>query len=340
MDRRKRMRILILGGTVFLGYHLVKSATRAGHEVTIFSRGKTNPEGLPEVEKLKGDRDGNLASLAGRRWDAVIDTSGYVPRIVRESVNLLKEAADHYTFISSISAYRDFLQPGIDESYALQELEDPSIEDVGKAYGGLKALCEQKVEAGMLGRALLIRPGLIVGPQDPTDRFTYWPARINKGGAVLAPGNPDAPVQFIDARDLADWTIRMVEARKAGVYNATGPEHRLTMKEMLESCKMATGSDAEFTWLSNRFLLQKEAGPWIELPLWLPGEGDTANVAYMLSVNVDKAIRAGLTYRPLAETILDTLAWDTTREDLGLTRKAGMNAKKEARLLQEWNHRE
>jgi 2'-hydroxyisoflavone reductase len=334
------MRILILGGTVFLGYHLVQSAARAGHEVTIFSRGKTNPERLPEVEKLKGDRDGNLTSLAGRRWDAVIDTSGYVPRIVRESVNLLKEATDHYTFISSISAYRDFLQPRNDESYALQELEDPSTEDVGKAYGGLKVLCEQEVEAGMPGRVLLIRPGLIVGPQDPTDRFTYWPVRINKGGAVLAPGNPDDPVQFIDARDLADWTIRMVEARKTGVYNATGPVHRLTMKEMLESCKMATESDAEFTWLSNRFLLQKEAGPWIELPLWLPGEGEMANFAFMLSVNIDKAIRAGLTCRPLAETILDTLAWDTAREDSGLTRKAGMNAEKEVRLLQEWNHRE
>jgi 2'-hydroxyisoflavone reductase len=333
------MRILILGGTVFLGYHLVQSATRAGHKVTIFSRGKTNPELLPEVEKLKGDRDGNLTSLVGRRWDAVIDTSGYVPRIVRESVNLLKEATDHYTFISSISVYRDFLQPGIDESYALQELEDPSTEDVGKAYGGLKALCEQEVEAGMPGRALLIRPGLIVGPQDPTDRFTYWPARINKGGAVLAPGNPDASVQFIDVRDLSDWTIRMVEARKAGVYNATGPVHRLTMNEMLESCKMATGSDADFTWLSNRFLLQKEAGPWIELPLWLPGEGETANVAYMLSVNVDKAIKAGLACRPLAETILDTLAWDTAR-DLGVTRKAGMNVEKETRLLHEWNHLE
>ncbi|MCD9021840.1 SDR family oxidoreductase [Cohnella silvisoli] len=328
------MRILILGGTVFLGYHLVQNAVKAGHDVTIFTRGKTNVDLFPEVEMLMGDRDGNLASLAGRRWDAVIDTSGYVPRVVRDSVKLLADLTEQYTFISSISVYRDFLKPGTDENYPVGELEDPSTEDVASSYGQLKALCEQEVEAGMPGRALLIRPGLIVGPQDPTDRFTYWPARISKGGSVLAPGHLDASVQFIDVRDLAEWTIRMVEARKTGVYNATGPDHRLTMQDLLEQCKEVTNSDAKLTWLSHDFLLRQGAGPWIELPLWIPGEGDTEKMAYMLSVNVDKAISDGLTFRSLAETIQDTLAWDKTR--VNVTRKAGMTAEKESQLLMAW----
>jgi len=331
------MKILILGGTVFLGYHLVQSAKKAGHDVTLFSRGLTNSELFPELEKLVGDRDdGNLTSLAGRRWDAVIDTSAYVPRVVRDSVNLLKDATEHYTFISSISVYQDFLEPGADEKQPVGRLIDPSVEDVGAYYGQLKALCEQAVEDEMPGRALLIRPGLIVGPQDPTDRFTYWPARVSKGGSVLAPGNPDASVQFIDVRDLADWTIRMVEDRVAGVYNATGPDSRLTMRSFLEQCKQQTRSDAKFEWLSNDFLLQQGVGPWMELPLWIPGVGDTENVRNMLSVNVDKAIRSGLIFRPLHETILDTLAWDSTREDS--KRNAGMNAQKEERLLTLWKN--
>jgi 2'-hydroxyisoflavone reductase len=328
------MRILILGGTVFLGYHLVQSATKAGHKVTIFYRGKSNPDLFPDVEKLIGDRDGNLASLKGRRWDAVIDTSGYVPRIVSDSVNLLKDLTDHYSFLSSISVYRDFLEAGADENCAVGELEDPSTEDVSVAYGELKALCEQEVMEGMLGRALVIRPGLIVGPQDPTDRFTYWPMRMHKGGTVLAPGNPDAPVQLIDVRDLADWTIRMVERQQTGIYNATGPDYLLTMQTMLDQCIAVTGSNAELTWLNDEFLLEHDASPWMELPLWIPGQGDTEKVAYMLAVNNDKAVAEGLTFRPLSETIQDTLTWDFTRNDS--SRKAGMAMDKEARLLEQW----
>jgi 2'-hydroxyisoflavone reductase len=328
------MKILILGGTVFLGYHLVQSATKAGHEVTIFSRGKTNPDLFPKIEKLVGDRDGDLASLQGRRWDAVIDTSGYVPRVVRESVNLLKDVTDHYTFISSISVYRDFLKPGADENCAVGKLKDPLTEDVSVAYGELKALCEQEVLEGMPGRALVIRPGLIVGPQDPTDRFTYWPARLHKGGTVLAPGNPNSPVQLIDARDLADWTIRMVVQQQTGIYNAAGPDYTLTMQAMLLQCKVETGSNAELTWLSNEFLLEHEAGPWIELPLWLPGKGDTEKVANMLAVNIEKAVADGLTFRPLSETIKETLTWDLARNHS--SRKAGMAMDKEARLLEQW----
>lgn len=331
------MRILILGGTVFLGYHLVQSATKAGHEVTIFSRGKSNPDLFPEVEKLIGDRDGNLASLEGRRWDAVIDTSGYVPRIVRDSVKLLRSATDHYTFISSISVYRDFLNSGADENSEVGKLEDPSTEEISKAYGELKALCEQEVMEGMPGRALIIRPGLIVGPQDPTDRFTYWPARLHKGGSVLAPGNPDAPVQLIDVRDLADWTIRMVERQRIGIYNATGPDYPLTMQAMLAECKAVPASNGELTWLSDEFLLDHEAGPWIELPLWIPGQGDTEKVAHMLAVNINKALADGLTFRPLSETIQDTLNWDFLRTHS--SRKAGMAMDKEARLLELWTKR-
>jgi 2'-hydroxyisoflavone reductase len=331
------MKILILGGTVFLGYHLVQSARKAGHEITIFSRGKTNPDLFPEVEKLVGDRDGDLTALVGRRWDAVIDTSGYIPRVVRDSVNLLANTTDHYTFISSISVYRDFLIPGVHELSPTIELEDPSIEDVSVAYGGLKALCEQEVQSGMPGRALLIRPGLIVGPQDPTDRFTYWPARISKGGSVLAPGDPDANVQFIDVRDLAEWTIRMVEARQTGVYNATGPDYPLTMQSFLDQCRKVTNSNAHLTWVNNEFLLQQGAGPWIELPLWIPGVGETEKAIYMLSVYVEKAIAEGLTFRPLKETIQDTLEWDLTR--LNTSRKAGMALDREARLLDQWTNR-
>jgi 2'-hydroxyisoflavone reductase len=331
------MKILILGGTVFLGYHLVQSATKAGHEITIFSRGKTNPDLFPEVEKLVGDRDGDLTALIGRRWDAVVDTSGYIPRVVRDSVNLLADATDHYTFISSISVYRDFLQPGVHELSPTSELKDPSIEDVSVAYGELKALCEQEVQSGMPGRALIIRPGLIVGPQDPTDRFTYWPARISKGGSVLAPGNPDANLQFIDVRDLADWTIRMVEAQQIGVYNATGPDYMLTMQSFLEQCREVTGSNAHLTWVNNEFLLQQGVGPWIELPLWIPGVGETEKVTYMLSAYVEKAISAGLNFRPLREIIQDTLEWDLTR--LNSSRKAGMALDREARLLDQWTNR-
>jgi 2'-hydroxyisoflavone reductase len=332
------MKLLILGGTAFLGYHIVESAVKAGHEVTIFSRGRTNSNAFPEVEKLVGDRDGNLDALAGRRWDAVIDTSGYVPRIVRDSVNLLKDRIELYVFISSISVYPEFLEPGTNELAPVGQLEDPSTEEVSKAYGQLKALCEKEVESAMPGRALLIRPGLIVGPQDPTDRFTYWPARMYKGGDVLAPGNPATQVQFIDARDLADWTIRMVEAGRTGVYNATGPEKTLTMGELFRQCIETTGGNARLIWLSNDFLLQAGAGPWMELPLWIPDEGETASMKYMLAVNIDKALEAGLTFRPLADTILDTLNWDLKRIDD--SRRAGMAPDKEAHLLEDWTSRQ
>lgn len=325
------MKLLILGGTVFLGRHLVEAALARRHIVTIFNRGKANPDLFPEVEKLRGARDGDLTALQGRRWDAVIDTSGYVPRVVRASAELLANAADHYTFISSISAYADFSKPDFDESTPVGTLSDENVEEVnGDTYGPLKALCEQAVEQAMPGRTLVIRPGLIVGPYDPTDRFTYWPHRVAQGGEVLAPGRPERQIQIIDARDLADWTLRMVEAGHTGVYHATGPDDALTMGRLLETCKAIGKSDARFAWVSESCLLEAGVTPWMELPLWIP-ESDASTTGF-LRANVSKAISAGLTFRPLTETVQDTLAWDTARP-ADREWRAGLKPERERQLL-------
>jgi 2'-hydroxyisoflavone reductase len=326
------MKLLILGGTVFLGRHLVWAALERGHEVTIFTRGVSAPQGsLEKVEHLVGDRDGRLDALRGRSWDAVIDTSGYVPRVVGQAVDLLKDAVGHYTFISTISVYADLTKPNYDESAPVLELEDPTSEDVHRDYGSLKALCERVVEAAYPGRSLIIRPGLIVGPYDITDRFTYWPARVAKGGQVLAPGDPERPVQFIDARDLAAWTIRMTEAKETGVYNATGPASRLTMGELLAACKEVSGSDAEFVWVPESFLKAHGVGQWMELPLWISEYGPTG----MLQANIQKALAHGLAFRDVRETIADTLAWDRTRPS-DYERRAGLKPEREQALLAEF----
>ncbi|MFC5467539.1 NAD-dependent epimerase/dehydratase family protein [Cohnella suwonensis] len=330
------MKVLILGGTVFLGYHVARSALEAGHEVTVFSRGLSKPAGpLPGAERLTGDRDGNLDALGERKWDFVIDTSGYVPRVVRQSVERLTDAVGLYVFVSSISVYDGFREPRKDETHATGTLDDPLTEDVAKAYGPLKASCEEVVREGFPGRALIVRPGLIVGPNDPTDRFTYWPVRLREGGETIAPGLPDAPVQFIDVRDLAEWIVRMAESRRTGTYNATGPAIRTTMKDFLERTNQASGGGAGFEWVDNEFLLANGAGPWMELPLWIPGTGETADARYMLDVDIDRALAEGLTFRPLEETIEATLEWDDARTD-GKVRKAGMNAEKEKKILDLW----
>lgn len=327
------MKLLILGGTVFLGRHIVASARQRGHEITLFTRGERNPDLFPDVEKLRGNRDGNLAPLEGRRWDAVIDTSGYVPRIVRASAKLLRDAVGHYTFISSISVYAGFETPGMDETAPVGMLPDEGVEEItGETYGPLKALCERAVEEVMPGRALIIRPGLIVGPYDPTDRFTYWPRRVARGGEVLAPDRPDRETQFIDARDLADWTVRMVEASAIGVYNATGPAERLTMGRLLDVCNAAGGGTATFTWVPEHFLLDAGIGPWMELPLWVP-ESEGAGFS---SVSIAKALAAGLTFRPLGETVRDTLAWDAARP-ADTEHRAGLDAEKERETLRRWH---
>jgi len=301
------MNLLILGGTKFLGRHAVDAALAGGHEVTIFTRGQTNPELFPDVEHLQGDRDGDLGALEGRGWDGVVDTSGYVPRVVRRSAELLRDAVDRYVFVSSISVYDDFSQP-IDESTAVAQLEDPANEDVLEHYGALKAACETVIDEVYGDRGANVRAGLIVGPYDPTDRFTYWPRRIAAGRDVLGPGNPAAPVQFVDARDLAAWLVKLALEGPGGVFNATGPAEPLTFADLLERARAAIGSDANVVWIDEQTLLDAEVQAWTELPLWLPGD----DYAGMARADTRRALAAGLTFRSLEQTVVDTLAWDST----------------------------
>lgn len=332
------MRLLILGGTVFLGRHIVDAALARGHSVTLFNRGQHNPDLFPQVEKLRGDRDGGLDALKTGMWDAVIDPSGYVPRLVRDSASLLADRAGHYTFISSISVYADMSQPHLDETAPVGQLDDPSIEQItGETYGPLKVLCEQVAEAAMPGRVLTIRPGLIVGPHDPTDRFTYWPWRVAQGGEVLAPSRPGYPVQLIDGRDLAEWIVRLVEQAVTGVFNATGPTDPLTLGEVLDTAKQISGSDAWFSWVAEDFLLQRALEPWGELPLWVP-EAD-GQYAGFSRVSIVRALASGLTFRPLADTVRDTLAWALTRP-ADRQWRAGLTRAKEAETLAAWRGRE
>jgi 2'-hydroxyisoflavone reductase len=332
------MKLLILGGTMFLGRHLVPAALARGHQITLFNRGKTNPDLYPEVEKIHGDRKVSLEPLAGRRFDAVIDTCGYVPRVAGMAAHALSGSVDHYTFISSISVYADVRTRGQDEDAPLAVLTDEATEEVtGETYGGLKALCERAVSAAMPGRTLVIRPGLISGPHDPTDRFTYWPVRVARGGEVLAPGPPDASTQHIDVRDLAEWTIRAIESRSIGVFNATGPDYPLTWKEILDTCRRVSGSDATFTWVSAEFLAERGVAPWSEIPLWVQAEDQG-----MLDVNVRRAIAAGLTFRPLAVTVKDTLDWHATRPaPAGAAKplRSGLAPEREAEVLAAWRTR-
>ncbi len=338
------MKLLILGGTVFLGRALADTALAGGHMVTLFNRGQHHAELYPEVEKLRGDRDSDLAALRGRRWDAVIDTCGYVPRVVRASAELLADAVDQYTFISSISVYPHFKRAGLDESAEVGVLADPAVEVVdAETYGPLKALCEQAAEQALPGRVLNIRPGLIVGPHDYSDRFTYWVQRVSQGGEVLAPGRPERHTQFIDVRDLAEWTLRMIEGRQTGTYNATGPDEPLTISRLLDVCRDVSQSDARFTWVDEDFLAEHEVGAWIELPLWIP-ESDPDMVGFA-DVDCSKAIAAGLTFRDLAATVHDTLIWNATRSgqadapSRAIHPPAGLAPEREAELLRAWHNR-
>jgi 2'-hydroxyisoflavone reductase len=319
------MKLLILGGTRFVGRHLVTAALAREHEVTLFNRGKHPSAALENVETIYGDRNSDLSKLEGRRWDAVIDTCGYLPRTVGASAETLSHSVGAYVFISSLSVYADFSVSGIDETAPLAELTSEQLEKAnavdssgqasavtyGEMYGGLKALCEQAAEEVMPGRVLNIRPGLIVGPYDYTDRFTYWVERIARGGEVLAPGRPARHVQFIDARDLAEWIVRMVEGQETGVYNANGLPHDLTMERVLEECKVVSDSDASVTWVSENFLAQEKVAAWSEMPLWMPEEGAPQLKGFMFT-DCKKAVTAGLSFRPLGETIKDTLTWRGT----------------------------
>ena len=331
----ERLKILVLGGTGFLGPHLVEVMQQRGHTPTLFNRGKTRPGLFPDVEKLRGDRDGDLRALQGRTWDAVIDTSGYVPRVVRASAELLAPSVRQYVFVSSISVYADTTKPGIDESHPVATMDDPKSEDVLPNYGALKALCEQAAEAAFPGRTTNIRPGLIVGPLDPTDRFSYWPVRVAQGGEVLAPGDPADPVQFIDARDLAAFIITTLERGTVGIFNVSGPGQPLGIGALLDACKTVSGSDARFTWATNEFLTAQQVAPWSDMPVWVPPIEDGVG---MTTTSSAKAVAAGLTYRPLADTIKATLDWWTTLPPERQAKlRAGVTREREAAVLAAWH---
>ncbi|HEX6762406.1 MAG TPA: hypothetical protein VF094_06385 [Gaiellaceae bacterium] len=325
------MRILVLGGTQFLGRHVVDVALERDHEITLFNRGRTRPELYPAVQKLRGDRDGDLGALAGKAFDAVVDTSGYLPRVVRATLDALGDIG-HYTFVSSISAYASVAEPAHEDA-PTAVLEEETEEHRGPAYGALKALCEQAVLERFPG-AFVPRPGLIVGPWDPTGRFTYWPERFLDPGPVLAPAPPAAAAQLIDARDLAAWIVDAAEHGLGGMFNAVAPE--ATRGELLETCRRVAGSDAEIVWVDPEFLVEEGVEEWMELPLWL----HDPSYAAMLSTPVDRALAAGLRIRPLAETVAATIEWvqaggraDPDRPPAGLARA------KERRLLDAWADR-
>ncbi len=326
------MKLLIIGGTRFAGRHLVEAALVRGHTLTLFNRGQSNPDLFPQVEQLRADRAADLSLLQYRSWDAVIDTCGYVPRIVRLSAQALAGHTDRYVFISTVSVYAEDNPRGMDENSPLATLKDESVEEVtDETYGGLKVLCEKVVEAAYPDRALIIRPGLIVGPHDPTDRFTYWPWRVAQGGEVLAPGNPDQPVQIIDVRDMAQWIVQLVDAKHTGVFNAVGPDYALTTRRMLKACVAVCNPQARLTWVSESFLLEHKVEPWSEIPVWLPEKESTLDTC-----SNARASAAGLKFRSIEETIRDTLAWARMRP-ADHTWRAGMQAEREAELLKDWH---
>jgi 2'-hydroxyisoflavone reductase len=342
----KPLRILILGGTGFTGPHQVRYALSRGHKLTLFNRGKQPHEWPGQVEELIGDRNtGDLKALAGREWDVCIDNPTTLPFWVRDAGEALKGKVRQYIFISTISVYASDRRPA-DETDALATYagKDPMAEtqaslkaDVGALYGPLKAVSEHEAQRQFPGLTTIIRPGLIVGPGDETDRFTYWPVRLARGGEVLAPGDGSDPVQFIDARDLAEWTVRMAEQRAFGVYNATGPAQTLEMRGMLAEIGAGVDAHPPLTWVPAKFLAAQKAEPWSDLPVWVPAEGDTAGFARR---DIRRAQAAGLTFRPLRATAADTLAWFRTQPtDRQAKLKAGLTPEREAALLAAWKAR-
>jgi 2'-hydroxyisoflavone reductase len=316
-----------LGGTKFLGRHTAEQALARGHDVTLFTRGLTNPELFPEATHLTGDRDGGLQALETGEWDAVADMTGYVPRVVRASAELLRERTGRYLFVSSVSAYASFAEP-VSEDSPLAELEDPDTEEVMEHYGELKVACERVVQEVFGGRATIVRPGLIVGPWDPTNRFTYWAARLARGGEILAPGPPERNTQWIDARDLAAWMIDLLERDVGGVFNA--------VNDGVPWAELLAGGDV--AWVPDEFLREHEVGQWMELPLWIPDEPG------IQETDVSRAIAAGLTFRPHAETVRDTAEWDAAHgaevaPTLTGVSGAGLAPERERELLAAWHER-
>ncbi len=326
------LRILILGGTGFIGPHFVEVLRGAGHKLTLLNRGKRNPKLFPDVEALIGDRNGQMDAIKNRDWDVVIDNSGYTLKQVKLSTDILKGHVQHYIFVSSISAYADLTPPGIDEDYKLATLDNPNVEEItDTTYGGLKAICEKTVEQAFGKNSAVIRPTYIVGPGDPTDRFTYWPVRASKGGEMLAPGSPKDPIQFIDVRDLAEFMRICVEERVSGSYNACNPPGAVTMGNLLETSKRLSGANTKFVWAPADFLEKNKALEGLEVPIWAPTVGEFAGASL---VSCARAVSKGLRFRPLETTVRDTLAWHKTRPaDQQQKLRAGFSPEREAALL-------
>lgn len=330
------LKILVLGGTGFIGPHMVREALRRGHAVTLFNRGKSNNELFPDLELLVGDRDNGLDALKGGKWDAVIDNSGYVPRHVRDSARLLSPAVSHYLFISSISAYASFAEPNKEES-PLARMPDESLEEVtGETYGPMKALCERRARTEIGGdRLTVLRPTYICGPGDHTDRFSYWPVRTMQGGEMLWPGTPGDKIQIIDVRDLAEFVIDCLERHITGTYNTVTPAGSYSMGMLLEDSMAVTAAEVTPTWVSAAFIDRQKLGEDRSIPIWAPPAGEYKSVAF---VDGERAAAKGLRNRPVRETARDLIDWWKTlpAERTGNIR-AGLGAERETEILALWH---
>jgi 2'-hydroxyisoflavone reductase len=328
----RRMKILVLGGTRFLGRAFVEQALAAGHVVTLLHRGRSGPDVFPHAEHRLFDRNGDVEeALGGGSWDVAVDTSAYVPRQVRSVAAALQRRVGQYQLVSSISVYAEPIARGSDESAPVQTLADAGTEEVtAQTYGALKALCEQAAQQAFADRCLVVRPGLIVGPHDPTGRFSWWAQRMERGGEVLAPGDPATPVQFIDVRDLAAWMLLQAERGTAGVFNLNGPAQAATLGDLLNAARDALNPDASLTWVDERFVLDQGVAPWSDLPVWLPQAQ-----AAMHTLSIAAALGSGLRTRPMAETLRDTAAWLHRANG----KAVGLAAEKEAAVLAAWKAR-
>lgn len=329
------MRILVLGGTQFVGRAFVEEALAAEHEVTLFNRGRTRPELFPEVEKVRGDRERDLSLLAARTWDAVFDPSCYLPRVARMSAKALRDATGHYTFVSSLSAYGDITTTGQDERAPVATMGDPTVEDVtDETYGPLKVLAEREVQRAFGAHALILRPGYICGPYDNIDRMPYWLRRIERGGEVLAPERPDFPVQLIDARDIARFALALAGRDEGGVFNLCAPQESYRFGDLLETAARVVGRALEATWASAEFLLEHDLHTWESFPWWVP----PAELAFS-RFDASRALAAGLEIRPIEESFRDCWAWDRTRADEPIRSDRGLAPDRERELLVEWHAR-
>lgn len=331
----RSLNILILGGTGFIGPHMVIEALRRGHKVSLFNRGRSNRTLFRDLDLYVGDRDNGLDALKGHTWDAVVDNSGYVPRHVTDSARLLSSATSHYLYVSSISAYAGFGRAN-DESSPLASMDDDTVEEItGETYGPLKALCEKRAAAEInAGDLTILRPTYVCGPGDHTDRFTWWPARTMRGGDMLWPGTRADRIQIIDVRDLANFVVDSLEQKITGIYNMVTPASGYTMGELHDDCLAITASDMNAVWVSGRFIDDNKLAEGRSIPIWTSPDGDSGKVAF---VNGEKAVAAGLRNRPIRETARDALAWWKTLPEARTSKpNAGLSAEVEANALEQW----